>query len=101
MKTRITEADWLKLRDYNKVIAKNLKKRIPVDWDLSLEDLESAVYGTFVKLFDLYESGAMSLVSYCWQFAEQYTYRDLIREYRKLKQQKTLDDLYGEDQNDD
>ena len=40
-----------------------------------------------------YKDGAMSPVSYCYRFAELATFRDLIREYKQLKQQDTLDSL--------
>lgn len=65
--------------------------KLPSDWCLTLEDIEGAVYGTFIKLLNNYESGAMSPTSYCYQFGEQYTYRDLMREYGKLKKQDTFD----------
>ena len=96
----LSEQDWLKLRDFNKQIAINIKKRLPTDWQLSLEEIEGAVYDTFVKLLNNYKEGAMSPTSYCWQFAEQYTYRDLIREYSQLKNQCTFDLMFGEDYDD-
>jgi len=101
MNIKLTEQDWLKLRDFNKTIAKKIKQRLPEDWQLTLSEIESALYDTFIKLLNNYVEGAMSPTSYCYQFAENYTYRDLIREYRRLKNQETLDALYGEDKDDD
>lgn len=75
--------------------------RLPADWYLSLDEIEGAVYDTFIKLLNNYEEGAMSPTSYCHQFGERYTFRDLMREYRKLKRQETLDVIYGEDKDDD
>lgn len=43
----------------------------------------------------------MSAVSYCWMFGEKYTYRDLMREYRRLKKQDTIDVLPDEDDDDE
>lgn len=100
MNIRLTENDWLKLRDFNKTIAKKIKIRLPKDWKLTEEEIESSVYDTFIKLLNNYVEGAMSPTSYCYQYAEQYTYRDLIREYIRLKNQKLLDDIYGEDKDD-
>lgn len=89
------------MRDFNKLISNKIRQRLPKDWQLTLDEIESAVYDTFIKLLNNYNDGAMSPTSYCFQFAEKYTYRDLIREYRRLKNQETLDALYGEDYNDD
>ena len=97
----LTEADWLKLRDFNKQIAKRIQMRLPSDWYLTLDEIEGAVYDTFIRYLNAYEPGAMSPTSYCYQFGEMATYRDLIREYRKLKSQETFDALYGEDKDDD
>ena len=81
----------------------NLNNLLPgsVFEGLSLEEIEGAVYDTFIKLLNNYKEGAMSPTSYCWQFGEQYTYRDLMREYKHLKNQVELDELYGEDKDDD
>lgn len=101
MNIKLTDADWLKLRDFNKVISKKIKQDIPVDWDLSLEEIQSAVYDTYIKLLSNYKLGAMSPTSYCWQYAEKWTYNTLMAEYRRLKQQYEYDDLFGEDKDDD
>jgi len=98
---KLNENDWMKLRDFNKQIARRIQMRLPADWCLTLDEIEGAVYDTFIKLLNNYKEGAMSPTSYCYQFGEQYTYRDLIREYRRLKKQETLDALYGEDNDDD
>lgn len=100
MNLKLTEKEWLKLRDFNKKIAINILARLPEDWKLPLEDIEGAIYDTFINLLNNYKDGAMSPTSYCWKFAEQYTYRNLMREYKRLKNQDTLDQLYGEDYND-
>ena len=99
--TRLDENDWLKLRDYNKIIANHIMRRLPSDWNLSFDDVSGAVYDTFIKLLNNYEPGAMSELSYCWQFGEKYTYRDLMREYHKLKGQIQYDEMFGEDKDDD
>lgn len=39
----------------------------------------------------------MSAVSYCWMFGEKWTYLTLMREYRRLKKQDTIDVLPDED----
>lgn len=97
----LTEKDWLKLRDFNKAIAKRIQMRLPADWCLTIEDIEGAVYDSFIKLLEGYKPGAMSPTSYCYQFGEEYTFRDLIRQYKKLKQFDSIDELYGEDKDDD
>lgn len=97
----LNEQDWLKLRDFNKIIAKQIQPRLPSDWYLTIEDIEGAVYDTFIKLLNNYKEGAMSPTSYCWQFGEKWTYQTLIAEYKKLKSEVNIDELYGEDKDDD
>jgi len=90
---RLSDADWLKLRDFSKRISSNIMRKLPGDWLLSDDDVQGAVYGTFVKLLANYRPGAMSPTSYCWQFAERWTLLTLMNEYRRLKKQVALDDL--------
>ena len=97
----LSEKDWLKLRDFNKIIAKQIQTRLPSDWYLTSEDIEGAVYDTFIKLLNNYKEGAMSPTSYCWQFGEKWTYQTLMSEYKKLKNKVNIDELYGEDKDDD
>lgn len=90
---RLSDADWLKLRDFSKAITAKLKTKLPGDWYLSDDDIQGTVYGTFVKLLSEYKPGAMSPVSYCWRYAEVRAMDALMREYRRLKQGVPLDDL--------
>ena len=92
MKTKITEADWLKLRDWNRQITKRIMAKLPADWYLTSEDVEGAVYDSIISLLSTYKGGSMSATSYCYQYAEQYTMRDLIREYERLKRQVAISD---------
>lgn len=43
----------------------------------------------------------MSATSYCWMFGEKWTYLTLMREYRRLKKQDTIDVLPDEDDDDE
>lgn len=90
---KLTDEDWRKLQDLNTVTTNSLRRKLPADWPLTSEDINGAVYDTIIHLLSIYKTGAMSPVSYCWAYAEQYTYRDLIREYRRLKAQVSLDGL--------
>ena len=47
---RLSDADWLKLRDFSKAITAKLRTKLPGDWYLSDDDIQGAVYGTFIKL---------------------------------------------------
>lgn len=100
-KLNLSEQDWLKLRDFNKIIAKQIQSRLPSDWYLTIEDIEGAVYDTFIKLLNNYKEGAMSPTSYCWQFGEKWTYQTLIAEYKKLKNEVNIDELYSDDKDDE
>ena len=90
---KLSDADWLKLRKFSKAISAKLKTRLPCDWYLTQDDIQSAVYGTFIKLLQSYRPGTMSPASYCWQYGERATYSTLMREYRRLKDQLPLDDV--------
>ena len=100
MKIKLTENDWLKLRDFNKKIAVSIQKKLPSDWHLSIDDIEGAVYDAFIRLLNNYENGAMSATSYCWQYAERYAYRDLMREYARLKKQEEIVDWDYDEETD-
>lgn len=95
MKKRLhlSEQQWLKLRDYNKIIARNIQQKIPADWYLSTEDIEGAVYDSIISLLSEYKEGAVSPTSYCYQYAERRAQNDLMREYRRIKNQLSIDDM--------
>lgn len=97
MKTKITEADWLKLRDYNRRITARIMAKLPADWYLTDEEVEGAVYDSFISLLSTYKGGSMSPTSYCYQYAEKYTMRDLLREYERLKRQVAITDENGDE----
>ena len=86
MKLNLTEKDWLKLRDFNNIFAREIQQSLPSDWELTLEEISSAIYDTYIRLTRLYKTGAMSFTSYCYRYAKQYTLRDLLSEYNQLKQ---------------
>ena len=90
---KLSDADWLKLRDYSKAITASLKRKLPGDWYLSDDDIQGVVYGTFIKILRSYRPGAMSPASYCWQFAEKAALQALLAEYRRLKKNVPLDGL--------
>lgn len=90
MKLNLTNADWLKLKNYNEIFAKEIQQSLPVDWPLTLDEISGSIYDTYISLAKLYKEGTMSFTSYCYRYAKQYTLRNLIREYKKLKQQDTL-----------
>lgn len=85
MKT--VKIDWQKLDGFNKSISVKLKKRLPKDWNIPLEDIQSEVNDTFIKLIKLYVPmiNGWSLTTYCYQFAEKITYKKLMAEYSRLK----------------
>lgn len=57
------------------------------------------MYDSFVKLLSEYRPGAMSAVSFCWQYGEMRTYGNLMREYARLKNQFQVEEDF--DGNDD
>lgn len=94
MKT--VKIDWQKLDGFNKSISIKLKKRLPKDWNIPLEDIQSEVNDTFIKLIKLYVPmiNGWSLTTYCYQFAEKITYKKLMAEYSRLKKQVSIDEAF-------
>lgn len=86
MRLNLTEKDWLKLRDFNNIFAREIQQSLPSDYELTLEEISSAIYDTYISLSKSYKTGAMSFTSYCYRYAKQYTLRDLLSEYNRLKQ---------------
>lgn len=88
--------DWLKLDAFNKKISLKILKRLPKDWKLSIEDIQSEVNETFIKLIKLYNPmiGGWSLTTYCYQYAEKITFDRLMKEYTKLKKQISINDAF-------
>lgn len=84
-KLNLTECDWLKLSDYCKIIAHRIMQRLPSDWYITEMDIQGNVYDTIVHLLSIYHDGKQSPVSWCYTYAESYTYRDLMREYKRIK----------------
>lgn len=96
-RTKLTEKDWLKLNDFAKMFAKSIRKQLPADWGIEEDEIQGAVYDTFLALLANYKPGAMSATSYCYEFGRQVTFNSLMREYKKLKRQVQL----VEDSDDD
>lgn len=80
-----TKQEWLKLYDYIKISARNIKRKMPVDWDLSVEDIQGKLMDTVLHLIETYKAGGQSFVTYCYRLMEITTYRNLIQEYSRLK----------------
>lgn len=85
MNTKLTDQDWLRLKDYNGRISRSIMDKLPPDWYLSLEEVQGAVYDSIIALLRLYRPGTQSATSYVYQFAEKYTLRNLLREYSRMK----------------
>lgn len=96
----ISESEWLKLRDYAKITAREIRNELPSDWGITEEEITSYVLGVIAHLIDTYKHGATSITSYCYQYAKPYTKRDLIREYRRLKKQLDIYDMLDPDDED-
>lgn len=78
--------NWHTLDKFNKKITENIMERLPSNAPFSKDDVSGQVNSTFISLIHNYKDNpnGMSLTSYIWQYAEKYTIRDLLREYRRL-----------------
>lgn len=93
MKLNLTHTDWLKLNDWNNILAKEIQQSLPFDWQLTLDEISSYIFDTYISLAKLYKEGAMSFTSYCYRYTKQYTLRKLLIEYRRLKAQENDFDI--------
>ena len=100
MTLNLSNADWLKLKYYNEIISKEVQKKLPSDWQLSLDEISSYVYDTFFRLAKTYRNGKVSFTSYCYKYATLCTLNVLFREYNKLKNQQTLFDIEEPEEDD-
>lgn len=73
-------------------------KRMPNDWQLSREEISSEVNATFIKLIKLFvpKVDGLSVTSYCYKYAEKYTFQHLMNEYSKLKKQVSYEIAFAE-----
>ncbi len=97
---RHTDNDWDMLQALAAKTATELQRKLPSDWQLTFDEIKSAAYGSIVMLLQNYESGALSPVSYCYQYCGAYTLRDLLREYNRVKSQLNIIDLLEPDDED-
>lgn len=95
--TIVSSAEWAKLSDYAKIAAREIRNELPADWHLTTEEITSYVLGVIAHLIDTYKSGALSVTSYCYQYAKPYTKRDLIKEYNRLSRQLDIYDMLDPD----
>ena len=86
---KLNEHDWMQLKDYSKIFAVEIRKKLPAEWSITIEDIEGSVFDTFIYLLGNYKDGAMSPVSYCYQFGLLKTYNRLMAEYNKHKHTRT------------
>lgn len=94
---------WYKLDEYNRTITDNILKRLPFDCGFSRDDVSGQVNSTFISLIHNYRRtpNGLSITSYCWKYAEQYTYRDLMREYKRAKRNLDIYSLEGSEEDED
>ena len=100
MTLNLSNADWLKLKYYNEIISKEVQKKLPSDWQLSLDEISSHVYDTFFRLSKNFKQGECSFTSYCFKYATLCTLNVLFREYKRLKNQQTLFDIEEPEEDD-
>lgn len=87
----LTESQWLELDSAATNIAKSIQQKLPSDWKLSVSDIKSRVYDSYIATLNSYDTTKnTSPVAYCLMFAKTSAYSALIAEYKHLKQQDTL-----------
>ena len=60
MKKRLhtSAKDWEKLIDFAHIIAKNIRAKLPSDWYITIEEIESEIFDTYGHFIENYKPGA-------------------------------------------
>lgn len=96
-----TKQEWIKLCDYARISARHLNRKLPMDWDLSVDEIQGKLMDTVLHLIDIYKAGGQSIVSYCYRLMEITTYRNLMQEYKRIKRNlEIVDDNRDDDDNE-
>lgn len=83
----LTEEDWRHLMICRDCVSRKIAKRLPRNWHIPKEDIDGAVLDSIINLISIYRPGGMSLVTWCYKWAESYTVRNLQRDhYRAINQ---------------
>lgn len=81
----ISYSDWLKLKSYGESVYKEIQKKLPSDFKLTDNEIQSAFYQSILNLVKIYREGPMPFVVYCYRYAKIYTLSRLLKDYKKLK----------------
>ena len=85
MTYNITSDDWKKLYKWCGNFAKEIRQKLPSDFELEESDIKSYVFDAYLNLAKIYKKGDLSFTSYCFKYAKTHTLRNIIKEYDKLK----------------
>lgn len=85
MTYNVTADDWKKLYKWSGDFAEEIRQKLPSDIELTNDELKSYVFETYLNLAKIYKEGDLSFTSYCFKYAKTHTFRNIIREYDKLK----------------
>ena len=100
-KYNLSEDDWLQLDSNATILAKNIAAKLPVDCKLSISEIKSTIYDAYIYLLEKFDSTKNNnLMAYIRMYVRKITYSMIIKEYKWLKNQETLDDIFGEDFDD-
>ena len=89
----ISYSDWLKLKSYSESVYKEIQKKLPSDFKLTDNEIQSAFYWSILNLVKIYREGPMPFVVYCYRYAKIYTLSQLLKDYKKLKKFEFSDGL--------
>ena len=80
----ISYFDWLKLKSYSESVYKEIQKKLPSDFKLTDNEIQSAFYQSILNLVKIYREGPMPFDVYCYRYAKIYTLSRLLKDYKKL-----------------
>ena len=85
MTYNVTADDWKKLYKWSGDFAKEIRQKLPSDFELEESEIKSYVFDAYLNLAKIYKEGDLSFTSYCFKYAKTHTLRNILREYDKLK----------------
>ena len=85
MTYNVTADDWKKLYKWSGNFAKEIRQKLPSNFELEDDEIKSYVFDAYLNLAKIYKEGDLSFASYCFKYAKTHTFRNIIREYDKLK----------------
>ena len=85
MTYNVTADKQKKLYKWSENFAKEIRQKLPSGIELTDDEIKSYVFDAYLNLAKIYKEGDLAFTSYCFKYAKTHTFRNILREYDKLK----------------